>query len=39
MRFASIEEIRHNNRLYDERRYGKEYTLLYFHFNKKRLLV
>ena len=35
VRFASIEEIRRDHRLFDERRYGKEYALLHFHFNKK----
>ena len=39
MRFANTEEIRHNQRLFDERRYKKEYTWLYYNFNTKRLLV
>ena len=35
MRFANSEEIRRDHRLFDERRYEKEYTWLYYKFNKK----
>ena len=38
MCFANIEEIGHNQRLFDERRYEKEYTWLYYNFNKKSYL-
>ena len=35
MRFANSEEIRRDHRLFDERRYEKEFTWLYYKFNKK----
>ena len=38
MRFANSEEIRRDHRLFDERRYEKEYTWLYYNFNKKNYL-
>ena len=34
MRFANFEEIRWDYHLFDERRYEKEYTWLYYNFNK-----
>ena len=35
MHFANLEEIRHKQHLFYERRYEKEYTWLYYNFNKK----
>ena len=35
MRFASSQETRRDHSLFDERRYEKEYTWLYYNFNKK----
>ena len=34
MRFANTEEIKHDHSFYDERRYEKQYTWLYYNFNK-----
>ena len=35
MRFANSEEMRRHHHLFDKRRYEKEYTWLYYSFNKK----
>ena len=34
LRFANNEEIKQNHRLFDERRYEKEYVWLYYNFSK-----
>ena len=34
MRFANSQEVKNDHRLYDERRYEKEYTWLYYNLNK-----